>query len=65
MLVRKQKTYALLDADDNDDGDVDDGGHANVRNSVDATLSPRKGVSNKKRFRKKTEAQDEDDEAVF
>ncbi|KAB2609435.1 pre-mRNA-splicing factor ATP-dependent RNA helicase DHX16 [Pyrus ussuriensis x Pyrus communis] len=46
MLVRKQKTYAPLDADDDDD---DDGG----RSSVPVVSESRKPDSHKKRFRKK------------
>ncbi|KAK9926087.1 hypothetical protein M0R45_023339 [Rubus argutus] len=58
MLVRKQKTYALLDADDDDD-DEDD------KSSVPVVSESRKSDSNKKRFRKKaTSEEDEDDEVV-
>lgn len=56
ILVRKQKTYAILDADDEDD---DDGDAPNSKSSIETT----KVVSHKKRFRKKTEDHDEDDEA--
>ncbi|XP_052179682.1 pre-mRNA-splicing factor ATP-dependent RNA helicase DEAH1-like isoform X2 [Diospyros lotus] len=63
-LVRKQKTYTLLEADDDDDnvgGAIGDG------SSVLAASPSRKRDSHKKRFRKKTENQedeDEDDQAV-
>ncbi|KAI5346904.1 hypothetical protein L3X38_014783 [Prunus dulcis] len=43
MLVKKQKTYSLLDADD-DDGD---------RSSAQVVSVSRKADSHKKRFRKK------------
>ncbi|XP_015869881.3 pre-mRNA-splicing factor ATP-dependent RNA helicase DEAH1 isoform X1 [Ziziphus jujuba] len=62
MLVRKQKTYAILDADDEDDDD--DGDAPNAKSSIETTYESRKVVSHKKRFRKKTEEQDEDDEVV-
>ncbi|XP_070683203.1 pre-mRNA-splicing factor ATP-dependent RNA helicase DEAH1-like isoform X1 [Malus domestica] len=58
MLVRKQQTYSLLDADDDDD---DDGG----RSSVPVVSELRKPDSHKKRFRKKGLSQeDEDDEGI-
>ncbi|XP_021756954.1 pre-mRNA-splicing factor ATP-dependent RNA helicase DEAH1-like isoform X1 [Chenopodium quinoa] len=53
MLVRKQKTYELLDADDDDD-----------RMPV-SNAEPMKKESHKKRFRKKTDnPEDEDDEVT-
>ncbi|XP_059639586.1 pre-mRNA-splicing factor ATP-dependent RNA helicase DEAH1-like isoform X1 [Cornus florida] len=62
MLVRKQKTYTILE-DDDDDGDDVGGGVGN--NSVAAASLSRKTDNRKKRFRKKTENQeDENDEIV-
>lgn len=64
MLARKQKTYALLDADD-DDEDNDVKGHVDHRPST-AVAETRKVDTHKRRFRKKLESQeDEDDEARF
>ncbi|PQQ07556.1 pre-mRNA-splicing factor ATP-dependent RNA helicase DEAH1 isoform X1 [Prunus yedoensis var. nudiflora] len=58
MLVKKQKTYSLLDADDQDD---DDGNGS----SVQVVSESRKADSHKKRFRKKVLSQeDEDDEVI-
>ncbi|XP_058195570.1 pre-mRNA-splicing factor ATP-dependent RNA helicase DEAH1 [Rhododendron vialii] len=64
LLVRKQKTYSLLEADDDDDHDVA-GGSGNGSH-ISAASEVRKADDNhKKRFRKKTENQeDEDDEVV-
>ncbi|KAG5522752.1 hypothetical protein RHGRI_034784 [Rhododendron griersonianum] len=63
LLVRKQKTYSLLEADDDDDHDV--GGGSGNGSHISAASEVRKADdSHKKRFRKKTENQeDEDDEA--
>ncbi|KAI5330170.1 hypothetical protein L3X38_029568 [Prunus dulcis] len=58
MLVKKQKTYSLLDADDQDDDDGD-------RSSVQVVSESGKADSHKKRFRKKVLSQeDEDDEVI-
>ena len=59
MLVRKQNTYALLDADDSDD---DGGGAVDNRSSTAAAASSRseKADTHKKRFRKKTENVEDD-----
>ncbi|KAM1186546.1 hypothetical protein FF1_015688 [Malus domestica] len=57
MLVRKQKTYALLDADGDDD---DDGG----RSSVPVVSESRKPDSHKKRYRKKILSQEDDNDEV-
>ncbi|CAL2261904.1 unnamed protein product [Prunus armeniaca] len=58
MLVKKQKTYSLLDADDQDDDDGD-------RSSAQVVSESRKADSHKKRFRKKVLSQeDEDDEVI-
>lgn len=60
MLVRKQKTYAILDADDDDHGVGAD--HTSSINSVSKS---NKTETRKKRFRKKIEnEEDEDDEAL-
>ena len=56
MLVRKQKTYALLDADDEDDEDD--------KSSVPVVSESRKSDSHKKRFRKKESDQDDEEEEV-
>ncbi|GAB4845413.1 Pre-mRNA-splicing factor ATP-dependent RNA helicase DEAH1 [Ancistrocladus abbreviatus] len=59
MLVRKQRTYQLLDADDEDDDDD----VSAVDNKPSTTMaSGRKGDSHKKRFRKKSETQDKDND---
>lgn len=59
MLVRKQKTYAILDADDSDE---DGGGIVDNRSSTQSE----KADTHKKRFRKKTEnvEDDADDEVI-
>lgn len=65
MLVRKQKTYAILDADDSDE---DDGGIVDNRSSTAAPAASQseKADTHKKRFRKKTEnvEDDADDEVI-
>ncbi|XP_050121978.1 pre-mRNA-splicing factor ATP-dependent RNA helicase DEAH1-like isoform X2 [Malus sylvestris] len=58
MLVRKQKTYALLDADGDDD---DDGG----RSSVPVVSESRKPDSHKKRYRKKILSQEDDNDELI
>ena len=60
MLARKQKTYALLDADDEEEDNVvgDDAEH---RSSIAAAPETRKADTNRKRFRKKIESQDDED----
>ncbi|KHN17934.1 Pre-mRNA-splicing factor ATP-dependent RNA helicase-like protein cdc28 [Glycine soja] len=58
MLARKQKTYSILKADNDSDDDYVD------KSSV-TTASSRSSDKHKKRFRKKTEVQDDqDDEAM-
>ena len=59
MLVRKQKTYAILDADDSDE---DDGGIVDNRSSTAAPAASQseKADTHKKRFRKKTENVEDD-----
>nr|DAD28293.1 TPA_asm: hypothetical protein HUJ06_029761 [Nelumbo nucifera] len=59
MLVRKQKSYAILD-DDNDDGD---NGDHQVSSTVISSQSKRVD-SRQKHFRKKTEDPDDDDEVT-
>lgn len=54
MLARKQKSYTLIDADDDDDHD--DGGQ------VPHVVKSHKLDSRQKRFRKKSENEDIDDE---
>uniref|UniRef100_A0A2N9HHT0 PWI domain-containing protein n=1 Tax=Fagus sylvatica TaxID=28930 RepID=A0A2N9HHT0_FAGSY len=62
MLARKQMTYEILDADDEEDDDV--GGNVENRSSIAAAPETRKADTNRKRFRKKNESHDdEDDEA--
>lgn len=56
MLVRKQKTYALLDADDDDDEDD--------KSAVAVVSQSRKSDSHKKRFRKKASSEDDEDDEV-
>ncbi|KAI9079448.1 hypothetical protein K1719_038530 [Acacia pycnantha] len=56
MLVRKQKTFAILDADDADDDE---------ESSMRTGSQSRKSEGRKKRFRKKNEVDDgEDDEVI-
>ncbi|XP_030938377.1 pre-mRNA-splicing factor ATP-dependent RNA helicase DEAH1-like isoform X1 [Quercus lobata] len=64
MLARKQKTYALLDADDEEEDNVvgDDAEH---RSSIAAAPETRKADTNRKRFRKKIESQDDEDDEVI
>ena len=59
MLVRKQKTYAILDADDSDE---DGGGIVDNRSSTAAPAASQseKADTHKKRFRKKTENVEDD-----
>lgn len=58
--MRKQRTYTILEGDD-DDNDV---GGSIGNTSVSANSDSQKMDTRKKRFRKKTEYQDdEDDEA--
>lgn len=54
MLARKQKTYSILKADNDSDDDYVD------KSSV-TTASSRRSDNHKKRFRKKTEVQDDQD----
>ncbi|GKV11200.1 hypothetical protein SLEP1_g22472 [Rubroshorea leprosula] len=63
MLVRKQKTYMLLDADDDDD----DAGANTIVDKNSSTKSAsvtRKGDTHKKRFRKKIESEEDQDDEV-
>ncbi|XP_038688523.1 pre-mRNA-splicing factor ATP-dependent RNA helicase DEAH1 [Tripterygium wilfordii] len=66
MLARKQKTYALLDADDDDDDD-DDTVHVGLGQKSSGTVAsqPIKEDTQKKRFRKKIETQDDEDDEVI
>ncbi|XP_062168668.1 pre-mRNA-splicing factor ATP-dependent RNA helicase DEAH1-like [Alnus glutinosa] len=63
VLARKQKTYAILDADDDEDNDV--GGNVDHRSSVADAPETRKVDTHKKRFRKKIESQDDEDDEVI
>lgn len=66
LLARKQKTYALLDADDDDDDskhNVGQGGIDNGSSSI-ATSETGKGASRNKRFRKKSGSHEDEDEEV-
>ncbi|XP_076945708.1 pre-mRNA-splicing factor ATP-dependent RNA helicase DEAH1-like [Bidens hawaiensis] len=51
MLVRKQRTYKLLEADDDDDN-----------GDPGSSVKPKKTDRKEKRFRKKSEAQDDEDD---
>ncbi|KAI3440581.1 PWI domain-containing protein [Psidium guajava] len=68
LLARKQKTYAILDADDDDRDDskhnVREGGIDNGSSSI-TTPETDKGASRKKRFRKKSESHEDEDEESF
>lgn len=65
ILARKQKTYALLDADDDED-DVEEKGGNGDKFSAGMASTPREVENHRKRFRKKSEHQeDEDDNKVF
>lgn len=55
MLVKKQKTYTILEGDD-------DVGEPISNASVSATSDSQKKDNQKKRFRRKTEYQDDEDE---
>ncbi|XP_054805557.1 pre-mRNA-splicing factor ATP-dependent RNA helicase DEAH1-like isoform X2 [Prosopis cineraria] len=57
MLVRKQKTYTILDADDDDD--------SNDGSSMRTGSESRKTEGRKKRFRKKNEVDDDEDDEVI
>ncbi|PON70343.1 PWI domain containing protein [Trema orientale] len=61
MIARKK--YALLDADDEDDDD-NHGANGGIV-SVDSSTENKRAASRGKRFRKRTDDQDEDDEAEF
>ncbi|XP_057952241.1 pre-mRNA-splicing factor ATP-dependent RNA helicase DEAH1-like isoform X2 [Malania oleifera] len=65
MLARKQKSYALLDADDDDDDDDDDlGAGVDDKSSASVVSLSKTADNHKKRFRKKIDdnQEDEDDE---
>lgn len=62
MLVKKQKTYAILDADDDDDDNGSNIGGDDKSSMPTGDSKSRKPDIHKKRFRKKSEIQDEDDE---
>ncbi|XP_034216326.1 pre-mRNA-splicing factor ATP-dependent RNA helicase DEAH1-like isoform X2 [Prunus dulcis] len=57
MLVKKQKTFSLLDTDDEDDYDGD-------RSSAQVVYESRKDDSHKKRFRKKVLSQEDEDDEI-
>ncbi|KAK9198703.1 hypothetical protein WN944_013889 [Citrus x changshan-huyou] len=59
LLVKKQKTYTILDADDDAD---DNGGTAIVDDRPSVASESRKSTKEKKRFRKKTGVEDDDDD---
>ncbi|XP_010538373.1 PREDICTED: pre-mRNA-splicing factor ATP-dependent RNA helicase DEAH1 [Tarenaya hassleriana] len=59
MLVRKQKTYALLDADDEED---EDGGTIDQKRS--SASETKKSDKGRKRFRKKSGHSEDDDDEV-
>ncbi|XWS60471.1 hypothetical protein CRYUN_Cryun07bG0039200 [Craigia yunnanensis] len=64
MLARKQKSYAILDADDNEDDTVTSSS-VNHLSSNEPASETRKADKHKKRFRKKIESEeDEDDEEI-
>ncbi|KAL9243279.1 hypothetical protein vseg_017186 [Gypsophila vaccaria] len=58
LLVRKQRTYQLLDADDEDDIVPAE------ENKVSAISEPKKIESHKKRFRRKRDEEDDEDDEV-
>ncbi|KAK6250036.1 hypothetical protein SCA6_004041 [Theobroma cacao] len=63
ILARKQKTYAILDADDNED-DTGTSSSVHHQSSSEPISEARKADKHKKRFRKKIGSEeDEDDEA--
>lgn len=64
MLVRKQKTYQILDADDDDDDDNGGGSIADNKSSTAGGSDARRADMHKKRFRKQIGSEeDEDNEA--
>ncbi|KAF8378775.1 hypothetical protein HHK36_030124 [Tetracentron sinense] len=60
MLVRKQKSYALLDADEDDEGVGGDQLYP-----IDSTSQSKKVEARRKHFRKKIENQDDEDDEVI
>ncbi|WCJ43640.1 RNA helicase family protein [Euphorbia peplus] len=61
MLAKKQRSYAILDADDDDDNI----GSAFNKKSPDlADAEPRRSSAHQKRFRKKTETEEDGDDEV-
>ncbi|EOY22007.1 RNA helicase family protein isoform 1 [Theobroma cacao] len=64
ILARKQKTYAILDADDNED-DTGTSSSVHHQSSSEPISEARKADKHKKRFRKKIGSEeDEDDEVI-
>lgn len=61
MLARKQRTYAIVDAGDDDGNGV--GGNIDCSSSVADAPDTRKSHTHKKRFRKKIESQEDEDYA--
>ncbi|XP_022739034.1 pre-mRNA-splicing factor ATP-dependent RNA helicase DEAH1 isoform X2 [Durio zibethinus] len=66
MFARKQKTYAILDADDDeDDASISSSVHHQSSSELAPASETGKGDKHKKRFRKKIESEeDEDDEEI-
>ncbi|KAJ0980676.1 hypothetical protein J5N97_008931 [Dioscorea zingiberensis] len=58
LFAKKQRSYKLLDADDNDDG-------ADPVPTTSVASQPRKSEPHRKRFRKKNETQDNEDDKVI
>lgn len=65
ILARKQKQYAILDADDDDDDNSGGGDRTVFDKSVIAAASePKRADTHKKRFRKKTDSEENEDNEV-
>ncbi|XP_043805507.1 pre-mRNA-splicing factor ATP-dependent RNA helicase DEAH1 isoform X2 [Manihot esculenta] len=66
ILARKQKQYAILDADDDDDNNSGGGDRTVFDKSVIAAASePKRADTHKKRFRKKTDSEENEDNELL
>ncbi|EEF39675.1 ATP-dependent RNA helicase, putative [Ricinus communis] len=64
MLARKQLTYTLLDADDDDDANGSDASAYGNQSSTITGFEPGRAESHKKRFRKKIESEEDEDKEL-
>ncbi|KDP35779.1 hypothetical protein JCGZ_10415 [Jatropha curcas] len=65
MLVRKQKSYTILDAADDDDNNNGVAGVSNNKSSVAAASEPRRADTHKKRFRKKIGSEEDQEDELL